>query len=67
MHTASCFSTTPDRGSCLWPLQGPWSSPSPLLISFPLAPVGVWIDPPSLDQWTLPWESQTLGDRPWEI
>ena len=27
-----------------------------------LAPVGIWTDPPSLDQWSLPCESQTLGD-----
>ena len=27
-----------------------------------LAPGSVWTDCPSLDQWTLPCESQTLGD-----
>ena len=40
--------------------------PSPLhplyLLPSLLAPVGIWTDPPSLDQWTLPCESQTLGD-----
>ena len=40
--------------------------PSPLhpLYLFPslLAPAGVWTDLPSLDQLTLPCESQTLGD-----
>ena len=44
--------------------------PSPLhpLYFFPslLAPVGVWTDPPSLDQWTLPCESQTRGHRMWQ-
>ena len=32
------------------------------LFLFLLAPVGVWTDPISLDQWILPCESQTLGD-----
>ena len=41
--------------------------PSPLhpLYLFPslMAPAGVWTDQPSLDQWTLPSESQTLGTQ----
>ena len=40
--------------------------PGPLhpLYLFPSlpAPVGIWTDSPSLDQWTLLCESQTLGD-----
>ena len=40
--------------------------PSPLhpLYLFPshLAPVGIWTDPPSLDQWILLCESQALGN-----
>ena len=38
MHTASCFSTTPDRCS--------WSFPSPLLISFPHGSCGYLDWPP---------------------
>ena len=43
--------------------RGP--SPLHLVYLFPslLAPVGSWIDHLSLDQWILPCESQTLGDR----
>ena len=41
--------------------------PSPLhplyLLPSLLAPVGVWTDPPSLDQWTLPCVSDTGGHR----
>ena len=58
-----------------YPGRCSWSSPralvlsrgpSPLhplyLFSSLLAPVGVWTDSPSLDQWTLPCESQMLGN-----
>ena len=49
-----------------WVQLGLSRGPSPLhpLYLFPslLVPVGVWTDHLSLDQWTLPCESQTLGD-----
>ena len=57
-HAQGIFSTTPDKCT--------WSSPGPLhpLYLFPshLAPVGIWTDPPSLDQWILLCESQALGN-----
>ena len=54
MHTASCFSITPTGAA--GPLHPLYLFPSLLV------PGGVWTDHLSLDQWTLPRESQTLGD-----
>lgn len=58
---ASCFFPLPQRGAT-GPLQGTLVFSFPLYLLPSLAPVGVWTDPPSLDEWSLPCQSQTLGD-----
>ena len=59
MHRASF---PPPLTAAVRPFQGPSPLHPLYLFASLLAPVGIWTDPPSLDQWTLPCESQTLGD-----
>ena len=64
-HTTSCFSTTPTAAA--GPLQGPSSSPYPLLISFPSGSYECLDWPTCPGQWILPCESQTQGGpRIWQ-